>query len=215
MAQNQLAVYNIAMRALGERSIGSLTEETEARRVMDEIWNSGDGAVKYLLEQGHWDFGTRAVLIDSDADITPSFGYSYAFTRPTDFVYLNALSADEYFSVPLTDYEPEGAYFYADVDPLYMSYVSDDASYGSDMTKWPESFMLWSGHWMAVQAAPRLKNDLDMERLEKRTARLLSDARSKDANSAPARFPPMGGWASARLGGRVRRDRGSRSRLIG
>lgn len=217
MAAGRLGLYNVAMRAVGERPLDSLDEDVDAKRMLDEVWSSGGGALRYFLEQGFWNFAMRAVQMDSDSDVTVQFGFQYAFEKPTDFIRLNQISGDETFSVPLERYEVETGYFYCDVDPLYLRYVSDDDDYGGDFSQWPETFTLWAGHWMACQIAPRLKNDLDMERLEKRTEKLLTDARSKDAQMEPTRFKPLGRWARSRYGSSspFRRDRGPRNSLIG
>jgi hypothetical protein len=53
-----------------------------------------------------------------------------------------------------------------------------------------------------------------MERLEKRLRKLLNDARSKDAQQGPPRFPPPSSWEQSRYGRRGR-ERGRRNRLIG
>lgn len=216
MATDQLAIYNIALAAIGERSLTSVTENREPRRLLDEIWDRGGGAIRYCLEQGLWNFAMRAVQLDASTSISPSFGYTYAFDIPTDLVRIGQIAAGEYFTEPMTRYEIEGAYIYADIDPIYLRYVSDDTSWGNDLSLWPDTFTLWVGHWLATQLGPRLTNDLDLERLERRTKRLLADARSKDAMQEATRWPPLGSWARARYGGAsVSRERGSRSRLIG
>lgn len=214
MAITRLGLYNIACAAIGERQLDSLTENREPRRLLDTIYTRGNGAIRYFLECGLWNHAMRTIKIEEDASVTPSFGLTYAFSKPSDFVRLNQMSANEHFYDPLNEYEDEGGYWYADVNPLYIRYVSDHADYGADLSLWPESFSLWAGHWLATQIAPTLKNDIDMERLEKRTKDLLMKAQSLDAQNEPARFPPRGSWVRAR-GGRGGGDRGSRSTLIG
>ena len=216
MATSRLGLYNIGLLFIGERTLDSLTEDNEARRLLDEVYTRGNGAIRYFLEQGHWNHAMRAVKLEASSDVTPAFGYTYAFERPSDFVRLNMLSADENFSFPLEDYEPEANYYYAWQDPLYMRYVSDDEDWGADLSLWPETFSLWSGSWLGVQIAPVLKNDLDMERLKKDLNRLLIDARSKDASQEPPRYPPPSSWETARRSRYYsRRDRGNRGSLIG
>ncbi|KKM04208.1 hypothetical protein LCGC14_1766550 [marine sediment metagenome] len=218
MATDRLSLYKIALVACGERTIASLSEPREPRRLLDEVWNRGSGVVKYVLEQGLWNFAIRTSKLDSSSSISTSFGYTFTFEMPSDYVRLVELSSGEYFTQPMTRYEIEQASLYADVDPIYMRYISDNSSYGSDLSLWPETVSLWTGHWMGVQIAPALKNDLDMDRLERRTRRYLHDARSKDAQQDPTRWPPLSSWASARLnriGHGGRRDRGSRGSLIG
>jgi len=216
MATDRLGLYNVALAAIGERSLDSLTEEGEPRRELDAIWARGNGALRFFLEQGRWKFALRSQQLDASVTIDPAFGFTYAFELGTDFVHLDMLSADERFTEPLVHYEFEGGVIYCDVTPLYIRFISDDADYGADYAAWPETFTLWAGHWMATQLGPRIKSDVVMEALEKRAHRLLVDARSKDAVQSPTRFPPMGNWASARFDYRYsRRDRGNRGSLIG
>ena len=215
MSVTRLALYNIATRFVGERPVDALTENTEARKLLDEVYTTGDGAVRYLLEQGNWNFAMRAVEIDSSDDVDPAFGWSFAFAKPTDLVRLNQISSEETFNLPLNQYELEGSYIYANVDPLYLRFVSDDTDWGGDLSKWSPSFALYAGSWLGTQIASRLTSNLDLEKLEKRLKRLLVDAQSKDALQERTRFPPLGNWASSRMGPRSRRDRGNRSRLIG
>jgi hypothetical protein len=215
MSTDQIAIYNIATAAIGERQISSLTEDRESRRLLDEIWTRGQGAVKYLLEQGHWNHAMRAVKIDAETSVSSEFGFTKAFQLPDDFVKLNMISSDERFSYPLTDYEIEAGYIWCEVDPLYVRFVSDHTSYGKDFGKWPETFTLWAGTWMGLQIAPRLKNDIDMEALRKEEKRLRIDARSKDAQMEPPRWPPLSSWSQARLGRFYRHDRGLRNKLTG
>jgi len=215
MATSQLQLYNIGLLAVGERALSNLSEAREPRRKLDEVWSRGNGATRFFLEQGFWNFAMRAAKLDSSTSVTPSFGFSFAFQKPDDFVKLNMISADERFNGPLTDYELEGDYIYCDVDPLYLRYVSDDADWGLDYSKWPETFTLWAGTWLGLQIAPTLLNDLDLKELKKDAKDLLADARSKDAMQEPTRFQPLSSWVQARHGRSSRGDRGLRNKLIG
>lgn len=216
MATNRLALYNIALFSLGERALASLTETREARSLLDDVYTRGDGAVQFFLEQGLWNHAMRTVQIDKSSSSTPTFGLANAFDVPSDFIRLVQISAGEFFSDPLVRYEIEAAFIYADVDPIYLRYVSDSGDFGNDLSLWPETFTLWAGHWLGTQIAPALIPDLDAQfALRQAERRLLNDARSKDAMQEPPRFPPLGSWSRARLGGGGRRDRGSRSQLIG
>lgn len=192
MATNQLALYNAALFACGEQAIASLSEDREPRRLLDEIWSRGGGATRYVLEQGTWDFASRSVVITASGSVTPAFGFSYAFDVPTDYVRLIDVSSDEEFGSGLFYYQFEGAYIFANATPLYLRYVSDDASYGGDLALWPDTFILWVGHWLATQLAPRVKNDVDMLLLERRTSTLLLSARLKNTSQSAPPFPPIG-----------------------
>ena len=216
MATNKLAIYNVACLALGERPLDSLTDDVEIRHLLDHVYDRGDGVIRATLEQGHWNFGMRAVKIDKDSSVTPEFGFSNAFSIPLDFVRLNMISAGETFGRVLTRYEIEGAYIFADIDPIYLRYVSDDIEWGADLSLWPETFFKFVGYHLAGEVAPSLTNDIDMEALTRRITRVRRDARSKDASQEPVRFPPLSSWSTARFGRYSgRRDRGSRNSLTG
>ena len=213
MAASELGLYNIALHAIGERSLASTAEARESRRLLGEIFAQGNGARTYFLEQGLWNFAIRES--SSTASSTGNFNFLQRHVKPTDFVRLSAISADQNFSVPLLRYEFQSSSIWADDATIYLRYVSNSSTAGLNYDLWPDSFNLWAGHWLALQLAPRLKNDMDMEKLEKRTIKLLGDARSKDAQQEPTRFPPLGSWVQARSGGYGRGDGGNRGSLTG
>lgn len=216
MGITKLGLYNIAMLALEERRLDELTDDRAERYDLDEVYVRGNGAITYCLEQGQWNFGMRAVELDASPSVTPDFGFAYAFDKPVDFVRLNMISANEQFGRPLDHFEFEGDFIYTDVTPLYMRYVSNDNSWGADFGKWPDTFSLWAGNWLATQIAGRTKNESFRSALRKETKKLLIDARSKDASQEPPRWPPLSSWASSRLGrSGSRYDRGTRGQLIG
>jgi hypothetical protein len=214
MAWSQLALYNQALRFCGERRLASLAENREPRRLLDDAWDAN--ALRYCLEQGQWTFATRSAAIGADPDVTTSFGYRNAFGKPDDWVRTVGLCSDEYFNAPLTSYSDEGGRWYADIDPLYVRYVSNDAAFGADYAKWPDTFAMWVAAWLAEQIAPKLTGgEAKVALIEKKARGLLVDARSKDAMNQPAAFPPPGGWVQSRQGGRSRLDRGNRGSLLG
>lgn len=216
MTTSKLSLFNGALRELGERKLASLTENTETRRALDDVY---DHSFKYCLEQGHWKFAQRAAKLDYDADFTSPFGYTYRFAKPSDLVKVSWVCEDEYFSSPLTAYSDESGYWYADLDEIYISYVSNDADFGADMSRWPETYVLFFERYMAFRIAKRItQNKGDVDDLRKLAGDAGKDARSKDAIQGPTRFLPEGGWVSSRRSGRGgggRQDRGRRGSLTG
>lgn len=218
MSITQLGLYNAALGILGERPLTALTDDGEPRLLLDDVWSRNDGAIKFCLEQGLWNFATRTQQIDSDTSVTPSFGYSSAFVIPSDLVKLSMISANEYFDPPLTRYEEEAGYWFADVDPLYVSFVSNDTSgYGGDMSMWPPTFARFVASYLAEEIAMRLTGDDKKAAYAAQKAKdALTDARSKDAQRGPTRFTPRGSWANARSGGWGRStERGRRNTFLG
>lgn len=210
----KLALYNEALIVhLGERKLASISENREPRRVLDEIWDQG--AVKSCLEQGEWKFALRTAQLTANPSVVPTFGYTKAFDKPTDFVKISRLCSDEFLSVPLTQYVEESAMWFTHLEDIYLSYVSNDASYGGDLTKWPESFVRYAAAYLAWSACGRiLQSQTAKDDLAKTMKKLRTEALSKDALQGPTKFLPPGVWASSR-GQSSARDRGSRGQLIG
>lgn len=209
----QLALYNEALRLIGERRLASISENREPRRVLDDVWN--DGAVNYCLEQGQWNFAMRAIEITASTATIPAFGYVNAFDKPNDFIRTCGVAEDEFFNVPLTRMVEEVGFWFADIDPLYVRYVSDAASYGLDLTRWPATFTKYVAAFLASEVVFTLTQSTDKQKyILGIMAQRLKDARSKDAMADPTAFTPQGGWSQSRHGS-LRRDRGPRNNLIG
>ena len=115
-----LTLYNGALRELGERKLASLSENTEPRRVLDDVYAAG---LKYCLEKGHWKFAQRASKLSYTPSYTAPFGYSRQFVKPSDLVKVSKVCQDEYFNTPLLQYSDEGGFWFADLDDIYISYV--------------------------------------------------------------------------------------------
>ena len=210
---SQLSIYNGALRMCGERKLASLTENQQGRHLLDDEW--ADGAVDYCLGLGQWKFAKRTVELDATPSVTPSFGYSKAFLVPSDHIRTVALCSDEFLKVPLLEYSQEQGYWFADVEPLYISYVSNDAAYGNDMGLWPNDFTLLLQAYLASKIVETLTQDENQWTKDfKLDKKYKVDAVSGDAMEGPTTFPPPGNWTAARAGGVVS-SRGSRNRLIG
>lgn len=215
---DRLSLYCGALRECQERKLASLSENREPRRLLDDVWNAGDGILRFVLQAKQWNFARRTVELAADTGVEPAFGYTFAFRQPTDFLRTCRLCTDERLQSPLLDYQVEAGYWYADVEPIYLTYVSNDADYGGDYSKWPPNFVLWVETHMASLIVGRITgstaNRNDLLKLAKMR---LQTAASTDAMEGPTEFTPVGSWVRSRSGryGSGRLDRGSRSRLIG
>lgn len=215
MSFSRLALYNEALRVCGERKLASLTEARKPRHLLDDVWAAG--GVDTVLEEGQWNFAMRAVQVDFDPALTPQFGFTYAFSKPEDWIRTAALCTDETYRAPLLHYVDEVDHWYADPTPLYVKYVSNDANYGADLSRWPGSFSTFA----AAHFASKIVLDLtsDKERIELVYALVKKErknALNKDAMNQPPPQPAPTSWVRARAGSSLsRRDRGSRGNLIG
>jgi len=195
----QLTITNGALGFLGERSLVTTGDATEPARTMAAFYTP---AVKYCLEQGHWKFAERRAVLTPSLTELPTYGRSNAFAHPTDYVRVNALCSDEFFKTSVTDIEDVGAFWYCELDTLYLKYVSNDTSYGMNLALWPETFVVFVQLYLATMAAPRLTPNKKAEAIQAPGGLGLIDAKrnalAKDAVAGPTQFLPMGRWAGVR-----------------
>ena len=212
---DRLSLYNDALMYCGERSLSSLTEDREPRRLLDQVWNSN--GIQYCLEQGQWHFAMRAVQVDYDPSLEPDFGYGYAFTKPDDWLLTAAVCEDEYFKIPLNQYADEKGFWYADIDPIYVRYVSNDVDYGLDLGKWPQTFAEYVALHFASRIIIKLSESHEkFANIVKLREKALIVAKNKAAMANPAAFSAKGSWSRARIRGSRRGDGGnSNGNLIG
>jgi hypothetical protein len=191
----KLELYNDALLILGERKLASLSENREPRRALDDAY---DKAVDYCLEQGYFNFSMRSVQIDSSASVVPAFGYSFAFVKPGDFIRMYRQSQFPQLEPPLLNVTDEPGYWYANCDPLYVKYVSNDTAYGKDLSLWSETFADYVAMRLALKTCKRITGKEPDDVLIKGEKKARMDARAKDAMNEPPGFPPTGTWVQAR-----------------
>jgi len=215
-APTRLAIYNQALRICDERRLASLNEDRKPRYLLDQVWTAENGVVS-CLEEGQWNFAMRAVQIDYDPSVTTQFGLAYGFSKPDDWVRTSAFCSDERFEVPHRLWKEEAGYWYADITPIYVRYVSSDANYGQDLSKWPSTFAQYVATYFASQIIASLTADKErIAIIEKKLIKAKRDALNKDALNDPTGIPFRGSWARSRAGGRTPwRDGGNRGSLIG
>ena len=198
----KLTIFNGALAALGKRALVALTDPVEERRVLESLWDND--FINGCLEMGEWNFAIRSVKMTDDPPV-PSFGYEYRFAKPSDWRRTVKVSTNEMFNPQLDQYSDEGGYLYANVDELYLQYVSSHPSYGGAMGLWPRTFSEYVELNLAMRAAPRLLTPDEKQAkmagefgLVSMTAKALANAKSKDASNQPPEFFPLGSWARSR-----------------
>jgi hypothetical protein len=195
----QLRVYNAALRLLGERRLTSTSEARDSRYHLDDAYTE----VKALcLEQGYWNFAMRAVSLTSSSSITVSFGFEYAFEKPTDWVRTYIVSENEMLEQWASHFSEEAGIWYADTTPLYSRYVSNDSSYGLDLAKWTQSYADYVAAELALSVAPSISSmsSEKFETLVKVRDRARAKAMTHDAMDEPPVSPPQGAWVRSRGG---------------
>ena len=209
----KLGVWNRSLVALGHRRLSDTGEAVEAGRELTAVY---DQVVAECVSAGSWNFAMETIEAAADTGVTPEFGYTEVFAKPTDWVRTIGVSQDEYFSYPLLQYYDDDDFWSADSTPIYVRYVSNDTGLGLDLTRWPAAFTRFVELELAARVALKLTQSASLEEsLEKKRDKARRTALNQDAmNEVQPRFPPPGSWTISR-GGRSSRQRGSRSNLIG
>jgi hypothetical protein len=206
-------LYTGALYAIGQRKFLT-TESHESRRALDDVY---DAVIAECLEAGSWNFAMETVKLAADTGVTPNFGYTEVFAKPSDWIRTYGISGDEYLRHPLLQYYDDSNYLSADSTPIYLRYVSNDTGLGLDLTRWPASFTRYVELELASRVCFRLTQDKAltgdvMDMRDKARRRALN----KDAMDEPgAKFKPAGSWTSSRYSRSGWGDRGSRNNLTG
>lgn len=195
---DRLSLYNGALRRIGQRKLANLSENVESRRQLDTAWD--DNAVKGCLEAGLWMFAIRSMALTYSPSLDSQFGYRYIFTKPEDWCRTALLCSDEYMQVPLLQYRDEAGFWRADLETIYVGYVSDDPAFGGDMSLWPKAFADFVECTLACGVVlPLTQSEQKKDKADREVMAQLKMAQALVAQAQPTKLFPSGSWTSARM----------------
>lgn len=198
MAYSKLTLYNAALIEMKATPLVDLSEVNEASLVLDVLYEQ---TLAEMLEAGFWKFAIRSVQIDADADITPAFGEAFAFNFPDDWVKTYVAAGDEMFATPLENLKEEAHLYFADIDPIFVRYVSNsDDGFGMDFTRWTARFHQATAMELAWKACPKAAGSSEnlREEIEKNKVIALGKALAFEAHREPTKRLPEGKWNKVR-----------------
>lgn len=197
----KLTVYNRALLALKTRRLVTLTENRSERRDLDAVYGE---TLEWMLERAMWNFALATEEWTPSAEAEPQFGYQYAYERPDDYSRLVRIAANERFVPTLSDFSEEGDFFFSDVSPMWVQFVSTDPQRGRDPGKWTPSFAEAFAMELAWRAGPHIcsMSAQDKDQLGKDRKRALNEAKTSDAVNQPMGILPPGRLVQARTGRR-------------
>lgn len=196
MTASQLSLYNGALEILGVPRLSSVSSTDKSRYEIDAVYSEELAAA---LRDGDWNFAMRSTEEDSDGTPTVHH-FTYYHSKPSDWVRTVMLSASDSFQQPLLEYEDEAGKWYSNVDPLYAKYVSNDSSYGGDITLFPQDYQDYIHHriakrvCIALTGSRTMLNDVKDDLRKARSKALAIDAR--DGPPRPKGRP--GSWVESR-----------------
>jgi hypothetical protein len=197
----QLGIYNATLGHLEERRLATLGENRDPKRVLDSFW---PGVPLYCLEQGLFRHAKRVVQIEASTSMVPAFGYNNAFQLPDDWIRTVIISTSPNLDPPLLQYMEASGFVFANATPIYLSFISNDASYGMNLGKWPQSFEDYVALRLARQSCKRVTGSTELLNgptgilAQEKAARRITKA--NDAMNDPPGLPPVPMWVRARRG---------------
>lgn len=195
---DQLSLYNGALIKIGQPRLAALTDECKARRALDFAYAK---TVKACLEAGLWNFAMRFSSATASPSMETLLGYQFVFDKPQDWLRTAGVTVDAYGRVPLLDYDDRIDYWVADIETIYVRYVSIDENYGLDLGRWPESFVDYVETSLAVATCEEITgSNTKLEKLEKDREKAWRKASNRDVMNEPVtKFPPVGRLVRSRM----------------
>lgn len=178
MAATKLSVYNHSLSLLGDARLAALTDDVDARYVLDELW---DEAVVFVLRQAPWRFALKtATLVPGGTALT---GYAAAYAYPADWLRTHAIfmvHATDGREFPI-DLRDEAGTISVNIGAPRMRYVANqyvDPAHAA----WPEHFSHVVAAYLAFLAGERITGARGMApRMSDLFASLLPEAIRVDA----------------------------------
>lgn len=201
----RLGIYNEALRAIGDLRLSSITEDTEARYVLDDAW---EDCVEIMFTEGLWNFATKTQLITADAGQPPIPGFSFTFDKPLNWVRTITISANSLFTEEAV-YRDEGNKIYSNWDELYIRFISSEKAVDDQIPNWPPTFAKTVAMCLAFECAERLSGSSSKaEALGAQYKDALANAKNKDALDQSKMIFRPGNWVRSMRGSSMPRDRG-------
>lgn len=210
----KLDLFNAALDDLGQTNVSDTGEGIESARVLARRY---DRVVADCLAAGSWNFAMETIKTTADTGVAPAFGFSEVFAKPSDWVRTIAVSEDEYFTYPLTQYFDDANFWSAQNSPIYIRYVSNDTGLGLELTRWPAAFIRFVELELAERCCIKItESDAKRAEVAKRRDKARRNALAQDALNEPQpKFPPPGSWTQSRSGRIGLRGRGNKNSLTG
>jgi hypothetical protein len=174
-------VMRRALEFIGQQMAGSVALHAQADMLRWHMNRSWDHAVKYVLEQGAWNFATRRAILtggteDVPGDTLPSIvegyvlppatattpanlpdasGYSYGYPLPSDFLHKIWCKADANHDLEC-DHQFIGTAIFTRQEPVVLEYVALDADSTNPAT-WSAVFLEAVAAYLALLVVPELR----------------------------------------------------------
>lgn len=122
---SQVEIVNNALVEIGEATITSIDQGTRAARAAKRVWHN---IRREMLRRYRWNFAKKRATLAPDAT-APAFGYTYAFTVPSDFLAMIGIYDGNEdlrnYTATGQPYNMEGRTILYNEATLYLTYIAD------------------------------------------------------------------------------------------
>jgi hypothetical protein len=200
MTVSVVGICNMGLAMIGDdaNSITSLSDTTKAARLCNLFYEPLRDAV---LRSHNWNFATKRETLAALSDV-PTYGFAKAFALPDDFIKMWETEEEELFGITGTPYRIEGI-----VGTTKRTLCTDDATCNityiykvTDPNAFDPMFVqVLAARIAATLSMPLTENANIAEKREAAYIKLLSEAKSIDAQEGTPRGLDADAWTNARI----------------
>jgi hypothetical protein len=192
---SDVEIANRALSKLGDKTIVSLTEDSNSARAINECYVL---VRKNEIRRHSWHFAKKRALLAASAT-APAFDFSYAYPLPSDClrVLMPHPESDSVQYDGKVDWKIEGRSILSDqAGPLKITYLADV----TDSEQFDAAFVDTFAARLAAEVSMRLTGSAEKRKLALEEYRMsLLEARRVNAFEQFSIERPMGDWEIARL----------------
>jgi hypothetical protein len=196
---NQIDIANFALQKLGAQRISSLTQNTEAARIVSSVWNI---CLHDVLRARPWNFALGRALLPKLVE-KPLFDYEGLFLLPSDHLRLHRIGdhfTDQNWAkfnpTPMPDYAIEGNRLLTDIPaPLKIVYIRRI----EDSNLFDPSFVQCLATRIAAEICFGITQKANLrDTLMQEYLFSLNDSGALSASEKPPEFAPDSTWILSR-----------------
>ena len=183
---SNVSVTNSALIRIGSDIIASMTEDSQAARLANNIY---DESLDYLLQLAPWGFAQVETSLALSAS-PPTYSHTYSYQLPT-LPYCLQVTGIQYGF----EFEIKGRYLYTDHGPINITYTKRV----TDMNELSASFTQCLVFYLASQLALPLTHDKGMaDTMEMKFQNSYQKAKTRDTQESKYKKMSSGSWVTIR-----------------
>ena len=181
------SICNSALAKIGAPTITSLEEQNKGARLCKRLYPTFRDDV---LASYPWNFAITRVELAQLADVTPAFGYTYAYQLPSDCLrVLETETKDQEWKI-------EGRYLVTDEASIFIKYIRREENSSLFSIMFAEAL----AYRLAMELAyPITQNASLRDRFEKAYKEVLRDARTNDSQEGTPEDFFADDWLGSRI----------------